>query len=179
MTIRNTNSRFSFESAENNSDNSDICILVLYAPGIEKARYRYSSKIIAPKGVMFPQNKGNENSGDISISKTKGGSSQDGVSFYTLKKEELPMNVKIPYQNLKAKQKKSIIVANQKKKADRKGKNNIEGENIGLLPRAYIHKYNSNLVASHFATKTFLIFLLHLCFASKKYIPLSISDNCT
>ncbi len=75
----------------------------------EKSRGRYSSKIIAPKGVMFPQNKDNENSGKIRISKTEGGSSQDGVSFYTLKKEDLPMNIKIPYQNLKAKQKKSII----------------------------------------------------------------------
>ena len=82
---------------------------------MRKRGNRYSSKIIAPKGILFPQNKGDKNSGGKSITKIIGGSSRDGVSFYTLKKEKRPMNVTLPHQNLKAKQKKSIINTNYKK----------------------------------------------------------------
>ena len=98
---------------------------------------------------MFPQNKGNRNSGEIRISKIKGGSSQDGVSFYTLKKEELPMNIKIPYQNLKAKLKKSIIKANHKKykKAERKEKTVILNDLQELT--GYTRKYIIKLLNIH------------------------------
>jgi len=76
---------------------------------VRKTRKRYSSKIILPKWVLFPQKK--KRCGE---NKKEGSSGEDKVNYYTNKKEELPMNAIIPYYNLNAKQKKSIISFNQK-----------------------------------------------------------------
>ncbi len=108
------------------------------------SRKRYSSKIIAPKGVMFTQNKAGENIKIGSIAKTIMGSSRQGVIYTSIKKEELPMKITIPHQNLKAKQKKSIIIANHKKykKESRKEKTLIlnDLENLTGYSRKYIIK---------------------------------------
>ena len=73
---------------------------------------------------MFPQNNREENIKKGRVLGTKTGSSREFIIYSPNKKEELPMNIKIPYQNLKAKQKKSIIKANHKKykKVDKKEK---------------------------------------------------------
>jgi len=71
---------------------------------------RYSSKIIVPNGVLFPQ-KG-EKRGERG--RKEGSSGEDTVNYISNKKEELPMHAVIPYYNLNAKQKKIIISANQK-----------------------------------------------------------------
>ena len=76
--------------------------------------FRYSSKIILPKVVLFPQK---------SV-KNRKGSSKGFMINNQNQKEELPMNAVIPYYNLNPKQKKIIISANQKlyKKASKKEK---------------------------------------------------------
>ena len=99
---------------------------------------RYSSKIIVPKGVLFPQ-KG-EKRGERG--RKEGSSGEDTVNYISNKKEELPMNTIIPHKNLKAREKKIIIEANQKlyKRSSRKEKTIIlnELQDITGYSRKYI-----------------------------------------
>jgi len=90
---------------------------------------RYSSKIILPKWVMFPQKGGR--CGGNKKGESSGG---DKVNYYTNKKEELPINSIIPYQNLNSRQKKIIIEANQKlyRKSSKKDKTIILNELEGI-----------------------------------------------
>ena len=100
--------------------------------------FRYSSKIIVPNGVLFPQ-KGEKRR---ERGRKEGSSGEDTVNYISNKQEELPMNAIIPHKNLKAREKKIIIEANQKlyRRSSRKEKTIIlnELENITGYSRKYI-----------------------------------------